>query len=117
MLINNKNTLLAHPCTRRERHENKTTAYNKRLNGKIANPSKYHMIKALSILPKLRFVSFSASVQGLRHRLRPVSCRPFTVTAVNRPAGASALTATSFSLDVRCSTTPRTIKSIKALNQ
>ena len=43
-----------------------------------------------------------------------VPCRPFTVTAHKELlAGASALTATSFSPDVRCNTTPQNNKDIK----
>lgn len=96
-----QSTLLILPCIRRERHAKKTTAYNKRLCGKIAHPLGHPMLKAIAILPKFYSVSYGTSGKRLRHRPRPVSCRRFPVTARKiLLAGTSALRKTSHNLDV-----------------
>ena len=94
-----------------------STAPNKRLCGKIAHPLGLSVLKAIAILPKFYSVSYGASGKRLRHRPRPVSCRLFPVTARKiLLAGASALTATSFSLAVKRNTNrPRQARAVLAL--
>ena len=84
------------------------TATNKRFCGAFSRSWGYPMLEALETARKFYCVSYGASENGLRHRPRPVSCRPFSVTAgrghltLIMPAGTSALRKTSQNLDVRC---------------
>ena len=92
-----------------------STAPNKRLVGSSARTLGYPMFKGLALSPTLWFMSYVASVPRLLWRKQArCSSRRYTVIGGQiLPAGNSAFTTTSNSLDVRCNTTPQNNKDIK----